>query len=149
MKCLRCNYWAKLLDAYPQGLFQCQRPGCYLIFKPQEKKLILSELLKKKEKSLPEHIKRRNTIMRLRNSINLSNKGLTSGLQKRCQKSLKDYALKEDWLNYEFWRWWRIWVYSRRRWGWFLMNKAEELFEKIGFWNMPCVKISDAQLFRW
>lgn len=22
------------------------------------------------------------------------------------------------------------------------MNKAEELFEKIGFWNMPCVQIS-------
>ncbi len=25
------------------------------------------------------------------------------------------------------------------------MNKAEELFEKIGFWNMPCVKISEHQ----
>lgn len=23
------------------------------------------------------------------------------------------------------------------------MNKAEKLFEKIGFWNMVCVKISD------
>jgi len=26
------------------------------------------------------------------------------------------------------------------------MNEAEKLFEKVGFWNMPCVKISDAQL---
>ena len=26
------------------------------------------------------------------------------------------------------------------------MNKAEQLFKKVGFWNMPCVRISDAQL---
>ena len=26
------------------------------------------------------------------------------------------------------------------------MNQAEQLFEKVGFWNMPCVKISDDKL---
>ena len=26
------------------------------------------------------------------------------------------------------------------------MNQAEQLFENVGFWNMPCVKISDNQL---
>ena len=25
------------------------------------------------------------------------------------------------------------------------MNRAEKLFEKVGFWNMPCVKISEKQ----
>jgi len=25
------------------------------------------------------------------------------------------------------------------------MNKAEQLFEKVGFWNMSCVKISEKQ----
>ena len=26
------------------------------------------------------------------------------------------------------------------------MNEAEQLFKDVGFWNMPCIRISEAQL---